>query len=163
MSKQCTRCKETKPLIEFGKSKQTRDKLTCWCLQCKRDYAKVRRHTPDGIYDSLVGRTNFYKKKPVTISREDFVNWYISADRICVYCDLPEKYLHEVNDPQNDFGSRLTIDCVENHLGYANNNVVLACKRCNNIKNDFFTFDETREICQKYVKPRWEKELGLFL
>jgi hypothetical protein len=32
--KQCTKCKETKPLTEFRKHKSTKDKLTTYCKPC---------------------------------------------------------------------------------------------------------------------------------
>lgn len=34
--KKCGRCGETKELTEFGKSKQTKDGLRCYCKACKR-------------------------------------------------------------------------------------------------------------------------------
>lgn len=39
--KKCPRCKELKPLSEFIKSKQTKDKLTCYCKDCEKERVKL--------------------------------------------------------------------------------------------------------------------------
>lgn len=40
--KQCSKCKKLKPLDEFYKNKSTKDGLSRWCKQCKREYRKNR-------------------------------------------------------------------------------------------------------------------------
>ena len=51
---------------------------------------------------------------------------------------------------------RLTIDRIVNDLGYVKGNICLACARCNLIKSNVLSFNETRKICQKYIKPKWQ-------
>jgi len=51
---------------------------------------------------------------------------------------------------------RLTIDRIDNKKGYIKGNICLACARCNLIKSNILSFNETREICQRYVKPKWK-------
>lgn len=74
----------------------------------------------------------------------------------CSECNPPfEPYIDDY-----DFSGRahrLTVDCKDNATGYAYGNLVLACGVCNLLKNDFFTYEEFREIGQRYVKPRWMK------
>ncbi len=50
---------------------------------------------------------------------------------------------------------RLSVDCVENLLGYEQGNIVLACGRCNFIKGDVFNFEEMRALAQGHIKPKW--------
>jgi hypothetical protein len=41
-------------------------------------------------------------------------------------------------------------------MGYVNGNICLACARCNLIKSNVLSFQEAREIGQRYVKPKWK-------
>jgi len=164
-SKRCPRCGETKLLSGFGKSKQTKDGKNCWCLQCCQEVSKAYRSTPAGIYQNIKGRQTFYKKhghwryKPVNLTKDEFVSWWESQEQRCFYCKLHRNELALVEDTQNTKATRLTVDCIENHLGYAKDNIVLACGRCNFIKNDFFTHEEMIEIGKTYVAPKWRKML----
>ena len=42
-SKQCSKCKETKPLTEFHKSKKRKDGHAQWCKKCVSITHKIRR------------------------------------------------------------------------------------------------------------------------
>lgn len=98
--------------------------------------------------------------KPVIISKEEFIEWYKKQERRCVYCDLEEKNLKYLNGPLRKRAMRLTIDCANNDIGYVSGNLVLACDLCNYVKGNVFSFDEMREIGQKYLKKKWVKELS---
>ena len=41
---------------------------------------------------------------------------------------------------------RETNDRMDNSLGYSISNIALSCQRCNNIKGNFFTYDEMVKI-----------------
>jgi len=152
--KYCPRCKTTKPLSEFGKSKQNKDGKNGWCLICCRAVSKAYRGTPAGIYQNIKGRSNFYGRR-FNMTKDEFINWYENEPKNCVYCDVPEWVLPSLGDSNNQKRTKLNIDRVINEVGYQIDNLVLSCTRCNYIKSDFFTFDEMREIAQKYVKPHW--------
>jgi len=161
----CPRCGETKPLTEFGKSKQTKSGKNSWCLVCCREVAKAYRSTPVGVYNQIKGRQTFYKKhghwrhKPINLTKEDFMSWWKSQEPQCFYCKIHEDELSLVKDTQNTKATRLTVDCIENRLGYSLDNIVLACGRCNFIKSDFFTHEEMIEIGKNYVTPKWREML----
>ena len=102
-----------------------------------------------------MGCTRFRQKKPINISKVDFIAWYESQPRVCAYCDILEEDLWIV---QNHYGrrvKRLTVDSMDNSRGYDLDNIILACARCNFIKSDLLSFDEMREFAQKYIKPKW--------
>ena len=166
--KTCTLCKETKPFEEFTKHRQMKDGLSYWCKECNNKRTKAFRESPSGIYTSLKGRQTYARThqgqkdrgyhlnpKPVTISREAFIVWYNTQEKKCVYCKIPKARLGKTGDKYNDKNLRLSVDCKDNDLGYAEGNLVLACSRCNSIKSDFFTHEEMLEIGRKYVAPKW--------
>lgn len=163
--KTCTLCGETKPFDEFVKHKQMKDGLSYWCKECTNKRAKVYRETPSGVYTNIKSRQAFYKRhehwryKPVKISREDFIAWYESQQKVCHYCGIHETELSQVNDTQNTKAKRLTVDCIDNDMGYSLDNIVLACGRCNFIKNDFFTHEQMLWIGQNFVRSRWYEML----
>jgi len=147
------------PLSDFGKHSITKDRLSYWCKQCNREATREYSKTASGIYSQLKGRIKFFGNKPLTITRDEFIEWYASQPKLCVYCDLTEENLQKVINSFNDFTYRLSIDCMDNDLGYVKGNLVLSCNRCNTMKSNFLTFDEMCEIGQKYFKPKWEKHL----
>ena len=79
-----------------------------------------------------------------------FENWYKSIEKKCSYCGIDEASLLE----KKNHKSCLTIDRRQNNCGYEPSNVCLACFRCNNMKSNFFTADEWKEIADRYIKPR---------
>jgi len=155
-TKVCLKCKQEKPLSEFGKNNQSKDGKTYWCLQCKREYNAWYRGTPNGIYNQTVQNQRHYKHKEVEISRKDFVEWYNKEAKICAYCDISEEDIWIMNENFSGRADRLTVDCMDNKLGYVKENLVLACGVCNLLKNDFFSYEEFRDIGQRYVKPKWQ-------
>lgn len=158
--KTCTKCGETKPLSEFANSKSTKDKHMYTCKECNRQISRAFRFTASGVYTQIKARMKFYGTKPVTISRKDFVEWYESRERKCAYCSISEEDVVKLDDAYNSLNERLTVDCVENDVGYVKGNMVLACRRCNNMKSDLLTFEQIRYIGQNFLKPLWEKQLG---
>lgn len=165
--KTCTLCGGTKPFEEFTKHRQMKDGLSYWCKTCNNARTKAFRESPSGIYTSIVGRQNFRKthperkrsQSPINISREDFIKWYETTPKLCAYCGLSHDDIHRINDTHNNKVNRLTIDRINNDVGYEWDNLVLACHRCNGIKSDLFTHEVMMEIGQRYIKPIWEERL----
>lgn len=52
--KRCPRCKETKPITEFGKDKRNKNGLNVYCKTCKKKYNDEQREY----------RIEYYKRKP---------------------------------------------------------------------------------------------------
>ena len=158
--KRCTKCGETKPLTGFYSHKNTKDGRSVWCKECHKTKYREYLKTPSGTYTNIKARVKHFKNKTFDISREGFIEWYGEQVKVCVYCDIREEDLSKLDDSILSHANRLTVDCVENELGYVEGNLALACMRCNYLKNDFLSFEEMREIGQKYVKPKWEGQLG---
>ena len=164
--KHCTKCGELKSLDEFSKHRHSPDGHAYQCKECNKVRSKAFRASPSGVYTSIKGRTTFYKKnyniryKPVNISRDEFIEWYVAQLKDCVYCEIPEDKLRLLSGPHYNRVHRLTVDCIDNKVGYSNGNMVLACNRCNLIKSNVFTFEEMRRIGIEFLKPKWEDELN---
>lgn len=173
-TKYCNRCGEIKPITEFYKNKSSNDGHAFYCAQCHRKYGKDyrirKKKDPVFIYKQIKSRQEFVSKhpniyrrttsKPVTITEDEFVEWYNTSPKKCAYCDLDEDDLVNVDDNCINKADRLTVDCVDNEIGYAVGNIVLCCARCNFIKSDFLNFDQMRIIGQDMIKPVWEKQLN---
>jgi len=169
-TKYCKGCDRDLPLSAFHNDKKMKDGLAFYCRECSSEYGKKYRDTPQGIYSNLKGRINFSAKHSnkstwgysrgrteLGFSRDEFIEWYDKQEKKCIYCDLSEEDLRFQNDKFNKGTIHLTIDCKDNDSGYVLDNIGLACLRCNSIKGYTFSFDEMREIAQKYIKPKRRK------
>ena len=118
-------------------------------LKNKESYRKYRREwrysTPAGIYACIKeGVRHNGRGHKLTISKKEFTDWYNSQEKICFYCKRTHKEAQ--SDILNRKINRLTIDRIDNNRGYEKDNIVLACYRCNAIKNNYFTQDEMMKI-----------------
>lgn len=162
-TKHCKRCDRTIDIIEFHRSKHSKDGHVFYCKECVAKMGKKYRHTADGIYSNAKNRQTYYKKndhpgaKPFLIERDWFRQWHDKQDKTCIYCAIPEEHCKLVTDEFGVHGEQLTLDCVNNDKGYTTDNIVLACHRCNNTKSVLFSFQEMYEIGQQYIRPKWEK------
>ena len=154
--KRCPRCGETQPLNNFGNSKQTKSGKNGWCLTCCREVSKAYRLTPNGVFNQLKGRNNFYKRHMFSISNEEFVNWYEDQPKVCHYCGVPEEHMEYVMSYYGSRWLRFTVDCKDNDAGYINGNLVLACDKCNSVKSNILTYDDMLYVGETFIKPKWQ-------
>lgn len=54
---------------------------------------------------------------------------------------------------------RHAIDRVDSSKPYSLENICIACWSCNTVKSSVLSFDEMREIGNKYIKPKWQSKL----
>jgi len=156
-TKTCTKCGIEKPITEFSKHKGLKDGYSYWCLKCNRDRTRIYRQTPSGIYTGIKGLQKFHNRKPVTLSRDEFVKWYNSQPQVCHYCGIHKDDLPLFAEKYHSRYSRLTVDCKDNEVGYVLGNIVLACDKCNITKNNMLTYEEMLYVGQNFIKPKWEK------
>jgi len=155
-TKYCKRCDRTLPIENFSKDKKLKDGYAFYCKDCASDYGRIYRKTSRGIYHLLKARAGHYDPYEIDMSLNDFLEWEQKTPRVCVYCDIPERDIWILNKHLGSKAKRLTIDCIKPNF-YHIDNIVWACDRCNVIKGHQFTFNEMREIGQRYVKPYWQK------
>ncbi len=106
---------------------------------------------PGHVFSQLKGRVK-RKKGVLEITKEEWRDWYLNQLRICVYCNRP---IGRVSG-KGTVPSGISIDRKDNDEGYFIENCVLCCYKCNTVKNDIFTYEEMKEIGQKYLKPKWQ-------
>lgn len=75
---------------------------------------------------------------------EEFTNWYNTSSHTCIYCN---GYFKDVNRQ----GNIMSIDRMDNSIGYTIDNMTHACCMCNTIKNSFFTFDQMKILIKGYI------------
>jgi 5-methylcytosine-specific restriction endonuclease McrA len=108
----------------------------------ERIYRQQYQKTPKFIFSTLRSR----KRHRFLLLKEEFINWYNQQEKICYYCKRTYKESQIDDYMINIKAKRLTIDRKDNSKGYIKENIVLACRRCNNIKGDYFTEQEMLEI-----------------
>ena len=159
--KACTKCGETKPLTDFGKHSLSKNGINPWCKKCVNASSRKWSKTAAGVYSGIRGRTNYYKRKQVYINKEDFVEWHDSQPRLCDYCEISEGELWILREHYGSVKNRLTVDCMNNALGYSRGNLVLACDKCNQIKNNVLSYSDMKYVGKNFIRPKWKKWVGV--
>lgn len=152
--KTCTKCGKELPLSDFGKHRLTKDGLTYRCKECGKKHAKTYRDSPVGIFQNIKGRIVHREKHKLYFTRNEFIEWWNSHPKICSYCGITQEEFANFQDHYRMKIRRMTIDRKDNNKEYTLDNIVMACHRCNSIKSDWFSYDEMREIADKYMKSR---------
>ena len=178
--KECTKCHQKFPktseyFFQIFRRDRGRSYLEPKCKKCSHLYNQAykkahaeklrenqRRHdkSPKGIYRKLKASGELIRNHEVTMTQEQFIEWYKSQPKRCYYCGLEENRLQLVSDRYNNKNYRLTIDRMDNLKQYSIDNIALCCLRCNHIKGDFFTASEMVEIGQKYIAKKWTQDNG---
>lgn len=114
----------------------------------------VRRKNPYSLM-SILKRNAKKRNIEFSLTRDYFAQWWNIQEQKCVYCDIPIERMSVVNKSKK-LAKRLSIDRIDNDKGYVEGNLALCCLRCNFIKSNLLTFEEMREIGQKYLKPKWQ-------
>jgi hypothetical protein len=133
MLKTCTYCKEEKSIFKYSKRLKNKEALRSVCKDCRREIKRKYRKTPRGKYN---------KTKLASKSRGlDFSLTF-------------EQYLQFENKPCNYCGfvpDSVSLDRVDNSLGYHLDNVVSCCYMCNSMKYVFEQKDFIAQIKNIYL------------
>lgn len=88
-------------------------------------------------------RRALMSKQEIMPARE-FEHWYNAAPKVCAYCNLSEM------EAKKEYGRKLHVDRKDCSKGYVHPNICLACHRCNVVKSKYLTYDQMRELAQRY-------------
>ena len=89
--------------------------------------------------------------------RNEFLSWLRLTPKICVYCGIPQEIFERLFRTKNQL--TLSIDRMDNSLGYSVQNCALSCWPCNVVKNQFLTFEEMKYVGEHFMKPKWQSKL----
>lgn len=97
------------------------------------------------------------KGHKMIITREEFVTWYNSVEKVCHYCNctLQDWLDMKINQHRN-----FTIDRMDNAKEYEAGNLCLACHRCNTLKRsrDYAFFKKKwRELHRQIYGKCWDE------
>ena len=106
---------------------------------------------PKTIYSKI--KSDHFKKRtsiPFLITEEEFINWYNSQEKKCIYCGRTQEEIEKNPRKQaNGIERRLSIDRLDNTKGYEIGNLGLACFECNTFKGCNFTYWQMIPLKQK--------------
>ena len=144
--KYCPACQQSKPLTEFGKNQRNKDQHQPICRVCFNKYQKQYGLTQRGRYYKL--KDNCWTiGRAIEINVDAFIAWYKAQPKTCYYCGV-----ELVNGGARSGFTSLTIDRKDNNQKYTLENIVLACRRCNLMKGNWLTEQQTLEIAERYFK-----------
>ena len=169
----CRMCGETKEYSDFHKLTRSKSGYDSLCKECDRarhvEYFNknkdkvreskirwLRNNRPNAIYNGIRDRSR--KKRFDVCTMEEFIIWYNSQEKVCVYCDIKES---QIKLAWGEYRPNLEIDRTDNNKGYTLDNIALACHTCNVVKLNIFNFNEMREIGQNYIKSKYKSLLEL--
>ena len=134
-TKLCTKCHERKPYDQFYKSAR-KNGLTYACRQCHRAAIKINKKTP-GTYAYFYKRFEQLRrhafKRGLTFDLTVVDYRAMKEQERCYYC--------------NGITNVMSIDRVDNNIGYTKDNTKGACFQCNKVKSNLaFSIEEMRII-----------------
>lgn len=119
MTKVCTRCKEEKPLDNFGKQSKNKDGLMYICKSCVSEYHKARYADPK--YKDY--QRNISLKATYGITLDEYNIMLDEQGGVCAICEQPERRKH----PRTSDPMLLAVD----HDHNTNQVRALLCSTCN--------------------------------
>jgi hypothetical protein len=171
--KTCSKCKQEKPLDEFGKQTRSKSGYRSWCKVCHREDGKTRPRKRDfGTEKYKELKRKYYKNNKETIQKQnkewgqtlkgkwhsyqrcaktrnyewnlDFCEFSRFWQNDCYYCNSPIK--------------TIGIDRLDSSEGYSLDNCVSCCSICNIMKMDLPLSTFIDQIKRIYVNYRDKRE-----
>jgi len=173
--KRCSKCKKEKYITEFGKNKNTSDKLQPWCKSCMKEYRDNHKeyfrtyraqyyknnkdyykNKHDEYYNSEDGYKRCWINATLTQHRNQGCNINITNDELfnyikdahnCNYCGIELKW----NGGEGLTPNSPTLDRINNELDININNIQILCINCNTRKHNQ-PHDEFILYCKKIAE-----------
>jgi len=113
------------------------------CEYMKWYYSATARGRFNRLRDGAKTQSAYFDVDP-----ERFIEWWDNQPKTCHYCNQPlttsTNRMHRLSD--------MTVDRKDNAIGYILSNIVLACRRCNLMKGEWLTEQQTLEIAGRYFE-----------
>jgi hypothetical protein len=132
--------------INKTRAKRRRQGVCIYCGESKP--CKCRSQNPEK-YNRLKACAK-RRKIEFSMTKKEFEEWIASMPLACTYCGVSVDQLASSRCSKRS----ITVDRMDNGVGYKIDNICLACHRCNNSKSNFFTFEQWKKIADECIKPR---------
>lgn len=162
-TKFCKKCGQMKTLdrFEFYKKK---GKYVLPCKDCDNLTERIRRsklsREEKNIRNEKIRKKYFeqpysYKSlkrnalvwnRGLFFTQEELYEWIRLQKQECIYCGITPEEIRTSNFHIYDKYKRLTIDRLNNNVGYKLDNIGLACMVCNRTKSNIFTYEQMKEV-----------------
>ncbi len=160
----CVRCKQVKPITQFGTQvKKDKTIIKGHCNECAskatlKAWNHLRTINPHLAWAKQAHNQSRIRARERGLAHsivvQDLLN--LAVNEICAYCDRPVLFQTKTDGP--DKRQAASVDRFIPDEGYTVANCVLVCYRCNTIKNDATLADlermvsAMRKIAQKRLK-----------
>ncbi len=134
--KTCKRCRQEKPLEEFGPDPNNPDDRRIWCRTCIAQYISEKKRDPIGarVKQWMSSASIRSKKRGLDFELDaGYLRTLAESTNRCPYCPKSISYEYAEADRGNDTP---TLDRIRPGLGYTKQNVTICCWGCNNLKSD---------------------------
>lgn len=154
--KLCKKCGVVKPYNEFGLRKLI-GRYYSPCKDCHRLASRERRKKMTKGQKILLNKKQreTYRNTPInyktlrqnakkcgrelSFTKQELFDWFYKQEQKCIYCEITVKQMSISSLNIYKKYNRLTIDRLDNNMGYALSNIGLACMVCNRTKSNIFT------------------------
>lgn len=124
------------------------DKIkSSWQKHYKKIFGSTKDYKLAGRYKSMAKRSAKNNRDIMPI--DEFIQWWNQQPKHCEYCGITGEELSKRKTKNT-----LQVERKDNSIGYVPQNICLACWRCNHTKSDFYTYDQWKEIAERFIKPK---------
>ncbi|MCU0359628.1 MAG: hypothetical protein MUF75_02745 [Bacteroidia bacterium] len=132
----------------------------------RKTLSELERNNKLALKEMALIRQIYIRKKFQTVTPREFLAWYTSTPRKCVYCDFTEEDIQllvshkQIHTKRlSTRGKTLEIERTSPNLPYDRlDNLVYCCYWCNNAKTDEFSAAEFQPIGQ-VLKMIWSRRI----
>ena len=149
-SKSCARCGEIKDVSLFFKHNETSDGWHSWCKDCCKEGNK---RSIEKKYSSFDGRITTFlrsckvsatkRKNEFSLTKSDLTEMWELQGGLCCYTGIEMT-------TQPALPNSVSVERIDNNVGYARENTVLVCNRINSMKSAM-TGEEFFNFCKSVV------------
>jgi len=180
MEKKCKKCNETKPTDKFYKSKNTKDGLRFYCIECEKlsnsrnepRYKETRKKwVEDNREKYLESRAKYYEDNKDDILEKNKAWRQTFNGRLLSYKKAAKKRNISFNLTEEEIKSywkepcyycgceihTIGLDRIDSNIGYDLDNIVPCCSTCNTMKMNL-TVDDFMNHMLKIIKHRGKDE-----
>ena len=143
----CTCTMENFVVRRTAQLTSTEYRQSCGCIAREENKFKPRLRPFEGLFNAFLRNC---KKRGMAnaLAFEQFVKF--SDIKACHYCEAAIDW-----KPHGSHGSKqYHLDRKDNAVGYAIDNCVVCCKRCNYLKGAKFTYEEWKAMAKAYYEVR---------